>query len=221
MTRNLKTSLAIVAVVAAVIVTAALVDGPAPRGGPTPQATGTANAVLVRPDSHRLSTAADGKVTVVEFLDFECEACGATYPTVEKIRETYADRITFVVRYFPIASHPNAVLAARAVEAAARQGRFEAMYRVMFQRQTQWGHQDNKPQTDTFVGYARELGLDLDRYARDLHDPAVAERVRADQRDGTTLGVRGTPTFFVNGSPVNGLPDYTTFSALLDRELAR
>ncbi|WP_326561733.1 DsbA family protein [Micromonospora sp. NBC_01796] len=221
MTRNVKTSLVIVAVVAAVIMAAALADGPATPGGQGPQVTDTANPALVRPDSHRLSTATDGKVTVVEFLDFECEACGATYPTVEKIRAAYADRITFVVRYFPVASHPNAELAARAVEAAARQGKFEAMYGLMFQRQTQWGHQDGKPQTDTFAGYARELGLDLDRFALDLQDPEVAERVAADQRDGATLGVRGTPTFFINGTPIDGLPDHATFVALLDEELAR
>ena len=66
--------------------------------------TAGGSEALVRPDSHRLSTAADGKTTVVEFLDFECESCLAAYPGVEKLRAEYGDKITYVVRYFPIAS---------------------------------------------------------------------------------------------------------------------
>ncbi|WP_342771407.1 DsbA family protein [Georgenia muralis] len=96
-------------------------------------------APVVRENSHRLSTASDGRVTLVEFLDFECEACGAAYPFVEQLREDYAGRVTFVARYFPIASHANAENAALAVEAAAQQGKFEAMYQRMYETQAEWG----------------------------------------------------------------------------------
>ena len=94
------------------------------EGAPTAREADRAS-LLVRPDSHRLSSA-DSPVTFVEFLDFECEACGAMFPNVERLRNDYAGRVNFVVRYFPLPGHFNAERAARAVEAAAQQGRFEA-----------------------------------------------------------------------------------------------
>src|ERR1700754_1769165 len=85
-------------------------------GGASSAPVAVAPDVLVRPDSHRLSTATDGKVTFVEFLDFECEACRAAFPAVEQLRQEYQGRVTFVLRYFPIPSHSNAENAALAVE---------------------------------------------------------------------------------------------------------
>ncbi len=95
----------------------------------------------------------------MEFLDFECEGCGAAYPAVEQLRQTYGDQVTFVVRYFPLPGHFNADRAARAVAAAAEQGQFEPMYRKMFDTQRSWGEQ-RVPLDDLFFSYAQELGLD-------------------------------------------------------------
>lgn len=94
---------------------------------------------VLAPNTHVLDEAEDGKVTLVEFLDFECEVCGAVYPTIEQLREEYAGQVTFATRYFPIPSHRNSENSAVAVEAAARQHRFEEMYDRMFQTQTNWG----------------------------------------------------------------------------------
>lgn len=174
---------------------------------------------LVRTDSHRLSTAADGKTTVVEFLDFECESCLAAYPGVEKLRAEYGDRITYVVRYFPIASHPNAFNAAHAAEAAARQGKFEQMYKKLFDNQNAWGH-NQQSQAAVFVGYARELGLDLTRYSTDVASAEVAARVKADATDGEKAGVQGTPTFFINGKKYTDQPTYNGLKAAIDTTLA-
>ena len=93
---------------------------------------------LVRDNSRRLNTVPNSDVTVVEFLDFECEGCRAAFPMVEKLRSEYGDRVNFVVRYFPIPSHFNAERAARAVEAAAQQSKFEPMYKKMYETQSQW-----------------------------------------------------------------------------------
>ena len=82
--------------------------------------TSDAAAVVVRENSLRLSTAPGATVDFVEFLDFECEACGAAYPAIEQLRQEYGDRVNFVIRYFPVQSHANAERAARAVEAAAQ-----------------------------------------------------------------------------------------------------
>lgn len=153
---------------------------------------------VVRDDSHRLSTAADGKVTLVEFLDFECESCRAVYPVVEQLRQKYDGRVTFVARYFPLEGHHNSHRAARAVEAAAQQGKFEAMYARMFDTQEDWGEQ-KVPMDDLFRRYATDLGLDLAQFDADYSSAKVASRIQIDIDDGHALGVQSTPTFFLNG----------------------
>ncbi|OLM21294.1 MULTISPECIES: thioredoxin domain-containing protein [unclassified Pseudonocardia] len=194
---NLRFSLVLVAVfVVAVGVLLAVTRGSS--AGTEAEAEAEAAAVATREDSLRLSTAPGSTVDLVEFLDFECEACRAAYPAVEQLRAEYGDRVDVVLRYFPVPSHANAERAARAAEAAARQGRHEAMYALMFETQTEWGEQQ-VPMDDRFRGYAERIGLDMGRYDADYTDPATAERVEADRRDGLALGVRGTPTFFVNG----------------------
>ncbi|BCJ57531.1 DsbA family protein [Micromonospora endophytica] len=221
MTKNLRLTLAMVLVVILAMIGLITINR---NRADTPRAAADAGqpvdpAVLVRADSHRLSTAADGKVTLVEFLDFECEACGAVYPAIEEIRDTYGDRITFVVRYFPIPSHPNAELAARAAQAAANQDRFPQMYATLFENQESWGHQ-RTPQTERFVEYARTIGLDVDRFQRDLDDPATAERVARDRADGETAGVQGTPTFFLNGRQLTEIRTQADMIAAIDAALA-
>lgn len=214
MTPNTKISLTVLVVVAAVVGALVMLNRP------DNQATPAAASVLVRPDSHRLSTAADGKVTVVEFLDLECESCGAAFPGVEKLRGEYADKVTFVMRYYPIPSHRNAELAARAVEAAGQQGQLEPMYRKMFETQPQWG-EAQVSHRDTFLGFARDLGLDMAKFQAALDDQATLDRVLADRADGTTLGVQGTPTFFINSVKFTGQPTYQALKAAIDGELAK
>lgn len=176
-------------------------------------------AVPVRESSHRLTEPARSELTVVEFLDFECETCGAYYPVVERLREEYGDRVTFVARFFPMPGHRNGELAARTAEAAARQGRFEEMYSKLFTTQKEWGESREWKQ-DVFRGYAEQLGLDMDRFDADLADPEVAGRVQDDQRDGLGLGVEGTPTFFVDGARVQPPGSYDEFKALIEDGLA-
>ena len=153
---------------------------------------------LVRTDSHRLTTPAVEKAQLVEFLDFECEACRSVHPFVEELKQEFGDRITFVSRYFPLSSHPNSGQAALAVEAAAQQGKFEAMQSRLFETQDQW-HGKAESQAPLFRTYAAELGLDLAAFDAAVADDKTKERIRADITDGTALGVTGTPTFFLNG----------------------
>ena len=159
---------------------------------------GAAGTSVVREDSHRLSVAEDDRVTLVEFLDFECESCLAAYPFIEQLRETYDGRVTFVARYFPMPGHANAENAAVAVEAAAQQGRFEDMYHRMYETQTEWGERQDS-EAARFRSFAEEMGLDMAAYDAAVSDPATLERVLQDREDGLALGVQGTPTFFLNG----------------------
>ena len=168
---------------------------------PAPEVTDDGRLQTTRADSHVLDEGGADAVTVVEFLDFECEACGAFYPIVEELRAEHAGDITYVVRYFPLPGHVNSMQAALAAEAAAGQGRFEDMYHLLFARQTQWSHAAAET-PDVFRGYAEELGLDLGAYDAAIADPATRERIESDKRDGEALGVTSTPSFFVDGAYV-------------------
>ena len=192
MSKNVKLSLALVAVaVVAVVGFAALSGDDEPA---EPETTTERDELLVRPDSPRLTDGPDA--TFVEFLDFECESCGALYPTIEELKDTYGDQVTFVVRHMPL--HTSSVNAARAAEAAGAQGEFEAMYDLLFQRQADWGHQSS-PEEDLFFDYAEELGLDMEQFRADYDDPATLERIEQSEADGRALGVTGTPTMFMDG----------------------
>lgn len=211
---------AVLAVFAVVVTFAVRSTGSGPTaasGGVSP--ADAASAQVVRDNSRRLSEVPDAKATFVEFLDFECEACRAAYPTVEQLRQQYAGQVTFVVRYFPIDSHFNAMRAARAVEAAAQQGQLEAMYKKMYTTQQQWSEQQ-VAQDDTFRGFAQDLGLDMTKWDAAYNDAATTDRINLDVADGKALGVEGTPTFFINGQRIQPKsPD--ELSDALDQALGR
>ncbi|RDV44073.1 disulfide bond formation protein DsbA (plasmid) [Streptomyces sp. L7] len=174
---------------------------------------------VVRADSRILQKAPTDKVTVVEFLDFECEACGAAYPMVEQLRQRYKDRVTFIARYFPIPSHKNAMNAAMAAEAAGRQGKFTEMYSKLFETQTQWAERQDD-QSPALRSLAAWIGLDMSQYDKDIADPALRIRVTKDQADGVRLGVTGTPTFFLNGKKL-ALTSSEQFAAELEKAWRR
>lgn len=198
MRRNVVVSGVLIAVFALVVVVVAFATRTSP-GGSDEEAASTSSAVsVVREDSHVLSDAGEGAPVLVEFLDFECESCRAAFPFVEQLRQEFAGELTFVIRYFPIPSHANAVNAAVAVDAAAQQGKIEEMYTRMYETQTEWGEQQTS-KADVFRGFAQEMGLDMEAYDAAVADPATLERVEADRQDGLALGVQGTPTFFLDG----------------------
>ncbi|MEJ3653175.1 thioredoxin domain-containing protein [Actinomycetes bacterium KLBMP 9759] len=222
MTKNTKATLTVVLVSLAALAVALIAfrpGSPAPAPAAAQGSPPVAPELLVREDSHRLSSAPDGKVTLVEFLDFECEACRAAFPVVEGLRAEYGNRITVVARYFPIPSHANAENAAIAVEAAAGQGRFEDMYRKMYETQATWGER-RESKAILFRVFAAELGLDLGAYDRAVADPATRERIMRDRADGTAAGVQGTPTFFLNGARVQPR-SADELRTLIDAALAR
>jgi protein-disulfide isomerase len=193
----LKVTLVTAAVVA-VLVVAALIYVLIDRSQTPAAGEGSSPPQVLRESSHVLDDGGEGAVTVVEFLDFECEACGAFYPIVEDLRQQFAGEITYVVRYFPLPGHFNSKNAALAAEAAAQQDRFEDMYHRLFETQAEWG-EAQESRADLFRGFAEELGLDMAAYDAAVADPSTAERVESDFQEGRALGVSSTPTFFVDG----------------------
>ena len=187
--------------------------------GPVAQASTAKDSTLVRDDSRVLGEEGSSDVTFVEFLDFECESCGAAFPVVEQMRERYAGEVTFVIRYFPLDSHFNAERAARAVESAARQDKLEEMYQMMYETQESWGEQQ-VPLDNVFRDFAEQIGLDMKQYDADYASNEVRERVRRDVEDGLELGVQGTPTFYLDGELLQpeSVEDFTeAFDAALGR----
>lgn len=170
---------------------------------------------LVREDSPSRGPA-NAPVTLVEFLDPECESCRAAYSEVEQILDDYEGRLRYVVRYF--SNHNNSVLAVIATEAAGEQGKYWEMQEILFANQPQWGERAT-PQTDLFISYAGELGLDVERFTASLQNPDYAAKAERDQQDAEALGIRGTPTFFVNGQLVYGM-NGDTLRTLIDQALA-
>ncbi len=158
---------------------------------------------LVRPDSPTLG-AADAPITLVEFLDPECESCAAFAPVVKNILKDYDGKIRLVVRYMPL--HPNSARAATLTEVAGEQGKYWEMQELLFRKQSEWGERHGAPPSAQptnisalFEKYATELGLDMEKVNSAIKENRYLSKLERDYRDGQTLGVRQTPTFFVNG----------------------
>ena len=143
----------------------------------------------------------DASVTIVEYLDFECEACGAYYPLVKQLAEEFKNDVRFVNRYFPLPGHKNGLPAALAVEAAGKQGKYWEMHNILFDNQKTWGEKQS-PDPSIFEGYAKQIGLNMEQFKKDVSSNEVKERVNRDKNSGTKLGVSGTPTFFLNGEKI-------------------
>ncbi len=184
---------------------------------PAPPATVAAasDSVYVRPHSHFIGPA-DAKVTIVEFLDPECETCRAMYPLVKQVMQEYQGRVRLVVRYMPF--HQNSLFAASALEAAAEQKKYWEMLEAMFASQPQWADHHH-PRPEMLPEIAKQVGLDMTAFNQALSRPEHKQKVQIDQADGKTLGVNGTPTFFVNGKMLQEL-GYEQLRALVAEQLA-
>jgi protein-disulfide isomerase len=153
----------------------------------------TALTVPVDEDRDHVQGPADAAVTLVEYGDYECPYCGAAYPIVKEVQARMGDRLRFVFRNFPITtSHPHAEQAAEAAESAAAQERFWEMHDVLYENQRHLEDEDLR-------AYAEQVGLDVERFGKELAEHVHAARVREDFMSGVRSGVNGTPTFYING----------------------
>jgi protein-disulfide isomerase len=181
---------------------------------------------LVRPDSASIGPA-DAKVTIVEFLDPECEACAAFAPQVKSLLKEYDGRVRFVARYMPL--HRNAKLAAQYIEAAGEQGKYWEMMEKLFAEQGEWGEKHGPaghnptptaPVSELFEKYGKEIGLNPEQLNTSAGQRKYAEKADRDLQDGRSLGVRQTPTFFVNGRRLARL-SVADLRSLINEELNR
>ncbi|MCA9708631.1 MAG: thioredoxin domain-containing protein [Myxococcales bacterium] len=156
----------------------------------------------------------DALVTIVTWSDFQCPYCSRVSPTIDSLLKTYGGDLRYVFKHNPLGFHTNARPAAIAAEAAGEQGKFFEMHDKLFANQRDLTEKN-------FIAWARELGLDVKKFKRDLDSATIADRVDRQQQEGMALGARGTPSFFINGRFLSGAQPETSFKALIDDELGK
>lgn len=166
----------------------------------TPGAGETASLVSAISSADWVKGDKEAKVIIVEYSDFQCPACGAYHPVLKRLSEEFGDKIGFVYRHFPLPQHTNARPAARAAEAAGRQGKFWEMHDIIFENQQEWSESQNGK--NIFEKYAETLKLDMNRFKSDVDAKEISDKVSADFESGTKSGVNATPTFFLNGKAI-------------------
>jgi protein-disulfide isomerase len=172
---------------------------------------------LIHPDSHEMNN--HSKVTLVEFGDFQCPACGAEYPIVTQLLQNYGKKINFVFRNFPLPQHQNAQAAAEAAEAAGAQGKFFEMYNLLYTNQDTWGETTNAQ--DYFNKYAQALKLNMTQFKADTASKKYSSKIQKDVNDGYAVGVNATPTFYLNGVAIQGGLPYNDFKSRIDQALQK
>jgi protein-disulfide isomerase len=171
--------------------------------------------------TNHVSGKTDAKVTLIEYGDFQCPACGAYHPIVKQLKSDYADKISFQFRHYPLTQiHPNAFISSRAAEAAGKQNKFFEMHDLLYEQQQAWSSTSDP--TQTFVAYASQLQLDVEKFKTDLSAESTGDAINADLRAGQQISVSSTPTFILNGKKLDKSPTTVDdFKKLIDEELAK
>jgi protein-disulfide isomerase len=198
----------------------------APAGAPAPPPTyydcAVPGAPVVGDDVERICVPYAGQpkgdaqalVTIVMFSDFQCPFCARVRMTLDQLEKEYPGKLRAYFRHNPLPFHDKAKLAAQAGVAAERQNKFWAMHDVLFENQS-------KLARENLTQYAKDIGLDQDRFIRDLDSAEALKQVEEELELGKKLGVQGTPSFFINGRPVRGAVPVDQFKVVIDDELNR
>ena len=161
----------------------------------------------------------DAKVTIVEWSDFQCPYCGRVIDTVKQIEKNYGNDVRVVFKQNPLPMHPDAPFAARASLAAQKQGKFWQMHDKLFEANV--SRAQGALAKDKVEQMARDIGLDMERFQKDVASSEITDIVRSDQAQAQKLGASGTPHFFINGVRVSGAVPYDSFKNIIDAQLKR
>lgn len=192
-------------VIVAAVALAAIVSGAIlyqakrpPPMAPIPEEKSLAGKTT--PESVHIRGNPNAPVTLEEFGDFQCPPCGSFSKFTEQLLKEYDSRLRIVFRNFPLGPHEHAREAALAAEAAGLQGRFWEMHDVLYQEQALWSKNPNA--RELFESYAGTIGLDVDQFKKDMDGEKARERVDSDYARGESLGIKITPSLFINDQPV-------------------
>jgi len=177
---------------------------------------GSGNAVVSSEviDSDNVKGPENAAITVVEYGDYQCPACGAFHPIIEQLFEESDGQMRLVFRHFPLKRiHPNAEMVSRAVQAAGVQGKYWEMHDLVFERQAEWSPIPRNSARNKMLDYGEELGLDRDQLDDDIDSDAVKDKVDADVDNGEAIGVNSTPSFYVNGVKLENFNSLEEFRA--------
>jgi protein-disulfide isomerase len=178
------------------------------------------SSILMAPapvsSTDHVSGPADAPVTLIEYGDFECPACAIYAGFVERLMTEASTTVRVVFRHFPLPQHANAPMTAQASEAAAMQGKFWEMYKLLYAGQSTWESQSDADARQTIDGYAQNIGLDMIKFKADIDSNAAKSAVATDQADGNRIGIDQTPTFFINGKAIINPQNYEAFKALVE-----
>jgi len=181
-------------------------------------------SLLIRDDSYKSASgsaavpgSASVSATLVEFGDFECPACGVAHPIIKKIISDYSGKLVYVFRHYPLPQHKSAPIAAEAAEAAGEQGKFFEMQDKLYETQSDWSEKPNA--LDFFTGYAKDIGLNVEQFKKDVEANKFKEKINRDVADGDQVGIDATPTFFINGQKYSGSLTEDGFKTEIDKVL--
>lgn len=162
----------------------------------------------------------DAKVTLIEYGDFQCPACGAYHPMVQQVLSNYGDKILFVFRNFPLPQHQDAWISAQAAEAAGLQGKYWDMNNLLYEKQNDWTSLLPGDARNKIEEYAQSLNLDMSKFGQDIDSAQVKNKIQSDLDGGTRAQIGHTPTFFINGTQIVNPANYDEFKSDLDKALA-
>src|SRR5437764_14999777 len=187
-------------VIVAAVALATLVSGAMLyRAKRLPALTIAENSVAPRAgaaESGHVRGRSDAPVTIIEFGDFQCPPCANLSEPINQLERDYRSRLRVVFRHFPLGNHLHAREAALASEAADLQGRFWEMHDLLCREQSVWSKaQDERV---VFNAYAGMLGLNIDRFRKDMESEQAKARVKSDEHQAAALGLANTPTIFIN-----------------------
>jgi len=154
----------------------------------------------------------NAKVTVIEFSDFQCPFCQRGAATMEELLKKYPNDVKLAFKHLPLGFHEHARPAAKAAMAAGKQGKFWEMHDAFFKNQGKLGK-------DYFTTVAKELGLNIEQFEKDMASPEIEKQIAEDEALAKKHGIEGTPGFFVNGVAVRGAYPISHFEKIVDRWL--
>jgi len=197
-------------------------------GGATGESATNASSTFVATTAHAITATdwkegnQDAKVSVVEYGDFECPACGEYESIMEQLVGAYSSTVLFVFRNYPLYTiHPDAGISSQAAEAAGLQGKYWQMHDLLYKDQAQWvSDAPGSVAKDYFDGYASSLGLDVNKFNVDISSNAVMTKIQNDVNGGNSAQINHTPTFFVNLVQIPNPTGLSDFEATLNQALA-